>query len=181
MATLTHYSARETATQDSIFTTLTPFVLQPGVGEVFQNTPSERFVWKATAETTGGVFDCFESFIQPGQPGVPEHIHDTVDEIFYVLEGKIRYKLGDNVLNASAGAFAYVPKGTPHTWLNVGDGVARMLTQFMPGGMRGFFEATSQLLQADPPEIAALIAEAGRWDTRVVGPPIVAGSPPPSA
>lgn len=174
MSTIMHHLPIDSSSNETGYTTPVPAVMQPGAGEIFQNTPSERFVWKATAETTGGAFDCFESFMQPGAPGVPEHVHDEADEIFYVLEGEIRYKLGDSILNASAGAFAYVPKGTPHTWLNVGAGVARMLTQFMPGGMRGLFEATSPLLQADPPDIPALIAEAGRWDTRIVGPPIVA-------
>ncbi len=154
-----------------------PVVTQPGNGDVFDMTPGERFVWKATAATTGGSFDLFEASVQPNYGGNPEHTHDANDELFYVLGGEFRFKVGDEIISAPAGTFAYVPKGTPHTWLNVGEGVSRMLTVFLPGGMRGLFEATSALLQADPPDFAALEQAAGRFGTRIVGPPLVSGHP----
>jgi mannose-6-phosphate isomerase-like protein (cupin superfamily) len=148
-------------------------IIPSGDGDVFDMTPVERFVWKATAATTGGAFDAFETSMQPGYPGAPEHAHDANEEIFYVLEGTFRFKLGDEIFPAPAGAFVYVPRGTPHTWVNADQGVSRMLTLFLPGGMQGFFEETSPLVQADPPDFAALAEAAGRYDTRVLGPPLV--------
>lgn len=148
-------------------------VTPPGEGDVFEMTPTERFVWKATGATTGGAFDCFEASMQPGYPGAPEHVHDEADELFYVLEGAFRFKLGDEIVPAPTGTFAYAPKGTPHTWVNADEGVARMLTLFLPGGMRGLFEATSPLLQANPPDLAAITEATGRFATRIVGPPLV--------
>jgi mannose-6-phosphate isomerase-like protein (cupin superfamily) len=147
-------------------------VTQPGDGDVFNMTPGEQFIWKATAATTHNAFDFFEVSVQPNYPGSPEHAHDANDELFYVLEGEFRFKVGDEIVSAPVGAFAYVPKGTDHAWLNVNEGISRMLTLFIPGGMQGFFEATSPLVQADPPDVAALVEAAGRFGTRVVGPPL---------
>lgn len=152
-----------------------PRIVPPGDGDVFDMTPVERFVWKATAATTGGAFDCLEASVLPGHPGAPEHAHDANDEIFYVLEGAFRFKVGDEIFPAPAGTFVYVPKATPHTWVNADQDASRMLTLFLPGGMRGFFEETSPLVQADPPDFAALEEAAGRYDTRVVGTPLVPG------
>jgi len=147
-------------------------IVQPGAGEVFDMTPAERFTWKALGAETGGAFDAFEAAMQPGFPGPPEHIHDEADELFYVLEGSMRLKVGTEIVTAEAGAFAYVPRGTPHSWLNIHAGVSRMLTLFVPGGMRGFFEEASAVHQADPPDLEALGAIAARFATRVVGPPL---------
>lgn len=149
-----------------------PLLVAPGDGEVLDFTPSEQFVWKATGAETGGAFDTFESLMQPGVPGAPEHVHDAHDEIFYVLEGEFRFKIGAEIVPAPAGSFAYVPKGTAHTWVNVDAGASRLLTQFLPGGMQRFFEATTDLIQAVPLDVAALEA-AARYNTRLVGPPLL--------
>ncbi len=154
-------------------TTPDPLLVAPGDGEVFDFTPSEQFVWKATAATTGGAFDIFESFMQPGVPGAPEHIHDANDEIFYVIEGEFRFKIGEEIAPAPAGTFAYVPKGTAHSWVNVDAGVSRLLTQFLPGGMQGFFEAATDLIQTVPLDLAGLEAVTSRYNTRLVGPPLL--------
>jgi quercetin dioxygenase-like cupin family protein len=55
--------------------------------------------------------------------------------------------LGDEVQQAPAGAFAFVPRGTPHTWQNVGDSPARLLVIFTPAAVRieRFFERFAEL------------------------------------
>jgi mannose-6-phosphate isomerase-like protein (cupin superfamily) len=48
----------------------------------------------------------------------PLHLHNNDDEAWYVLEGKLCVKVGDDMVEAAAGAAVLVPKGTPHTYWN---------------------------------------------------------------
>jgi quercetin dioxygenase-like cupin family protein len=57
----------------------------------------------------------------------PLHIHHDEDEIFHVLEGEVRYRVGDEEHRASAGETLLTPKGIPHTY-KVASAEARMLT-----------------------------------------------------
>jgi oxalate decarboxylase/phosphoglucose isomerase-like protein (cupin superfamily) len=52
-----------------------------------------------------------------------------------VLEGEVRFKLGDEIQTGPTGSYVFIPRATPHAWQNVGDGPARMLFHFTPSGM----------------------------------------------
>jgi quercetin dioxygenase-like cupin family protein len=56
----------------------------------------------------------------------PLHVHDDLDDSFYVLNGRIVVRRGDELFLAESGSWVSVPKGTPHTF-RVLDGSARML------------------------------------------------------
>jgi mannose-6-phosphate isomerase-like protein (cupin superfamily) len=57
----------------------------------------------------------------------PPHVHYADDEAWYVLEGVLCVRSGDKIVEASAGAGVFVPKGTSHTYWNPGPGRARYL------------------------------------------------------
>jgi uncharacterized cupin superfamily protein len=57
----------------------------------------------------------------------PLHLHRRDDELWYVLEGTLRVQIGEKEVEASAGAAVLVPRGTPHTYWNAGDGALRYL------------------------------------------------------
>jgi quercetin dioxygenase-like cupin family protein len=57
----------------------------------------------------------------------PLHIHHDEDEIFHVLEGEVRYRVGDQERRARVGETLLTPKGIPHTY-RVETAEARMLT-----------------------------------------------------
>jgi mannose-6-phosphate isomerase-like protein (cupin superfamily) len=65
----------------------------------------------------------------PGPPRwiAPLHLHRTDDEAWYVLEGKLHVRVGEDVVEASAGSGVFVPRGTPHTYWNPGPGLVRYL------------------------------------------------------
>ena len=44
------------------------------------------------------------------------HLHRAQDEIFYVLAGEFRLRIGDQEKRLKAGDFVLIPKGTPHTF-----------------------------------------------------------------
>jgi len=71
--------------------------------------------------------------------GPPLHIHDDIDESFYVLEGSYSLICGSKTMQAVSRSSAFVPHGTPHRFEPGADG-GRMLLLYSPGGFEGYFE-----------------------------------------
>ena len=44
------------------------------------------------------------------------HVHHADDEAWHVLEGTLRFRLGDKQVEASAGTTIFVPAGVPHDY-----------------------------------------------------------------
>jgi mannose-6-phosphate isomerase-like protein (cupin superfamily) len=65
----------------------------------------------------------------PGPPRyiAPLHVHHCDDEAWYVLEGTLCVRVGEEVVEARAGAGVFVPRGTAHTFWNPGPGPTRYL------------------------------------------------------
>jgi mannose-6-phosphate isomerase-like protein (cupin superfamily) len=99
----------------------------------------ETVTIKQTAASTGGKFTVVELRSPPGG-GPPPHIHRGQDEMFYVLEGTYEFLIGEKKETLGAGATVFVPRGTKHTYRNVGTGVGRLFDMHTPGGFEAFFE-----------------------------------------
>ncbi|KAA3617877.1 MAG: cupin domain-containing protein [Calditrichaeota bacterium] len=56
----------------------------------------------------------------------PPHAHQE-DEIFYVVEGKAEFILGDEKKTGGPNSSFYCPTGVPHGIRNIGDGVLKYL------------------------------------------------------
>jgi mannose-6-phosphate isomerase-like protein (cupin superfamily) len=119
----------------------------------------------ATRDQTGGSVGLFRQTIAP-KNGPPMHIHQTEDEFFYVVKGEFKVKLGDRIMSAPAGAVMFVPRGTAHTFQNVGTGPGVLLVGVTPGGFEKSFEERQG---ADGETLRAL---AKKYNMQVVGPPI---------
>ncbi len=65
----------------------------------------------------------------PGPPRwiAPLHLHHNDDEAWYVLEGTLSVRVGNDVVEAHAGTAVFVPRGTPHTYWNPRPGLVRYL------------------------------------------------------
>ncbi len=48
----------------------------------------------------------------------PLDVHHADDEAWYVLEGILRFRIGDETYEAGSGVAALAPKGTPHAYGN---------------------------------------------------------------
>jgi mannose-6-phosphate isomerase-like protein (cupin superfamily) len=48
----------------------------------------------------------------------PLHVHYADDEAWYVLEGTLRVRVGDEVFEAGPGSAVLAPRGTPHAYGN---------------------------------------------------------------
>jgi mannose-6-phosphate isomerase-like protein (cupin superfamily) len=91
---------------------------------------------KLSAEDTGGAYSMIEETTPPG--GGP-HLHRDEDEAFCVLEGEVEFLLGGGTILAGAGTCVHVPKGTLHTFRNMGTSPSRVLGVLTLGGFEGFF------------------------------------------
>lgn len=147
-----------------------PTAVPPGEGRTVQGPAGGPLTFKVRGEETGGRFLAIENVIAPGD-GPPVHVHTAEDEMWQVLDGTLRFRLGEQDAEAPAGTFVFVPRGTPHAFVNVGAEPARILVMFSPSGMERFFDAFAALpADADiPAAFGRLGAEAGM---EVVGPPL---------
>jgi quercetin dioxygenase-like cupin family protein len=140
------------------------------VGDVY------RFL--ATGEETGGKYALWEAIVPPGG-GPPPHVHSREEEGFYVLEGEIAFRIGEERMVAAAGTFANMPVGTPHSFRNESGQTASMLISVAPAGLEQmFFEVGVSLAEgaatALPPskdEIEKLLAVAPRYGVEIMLPP----------
>ena len=65
--------------------------------------------WRAAPDTS------------PERPVAGLHVHHEDDEAWYVLEGSLGFRVGDEIVVARAGSGVLVPKGTPHSYWNAGE------------------------------------------------------------
>ena len=98
-------------------------------------------VWfMAWSEETGGGFSLVEHPIPPRTLVAPVHRHSREDEYSFVLEGRMGALLGDEVIYAEAGEFAFKPREQWHTFWNPDDTPCCILEIISPGGFEHFFD-----------------------------------------
>src|SRR6188472_751175 len=86
-----------------------------------------RRTWfKATGEETGGSYGLLEQLIAPGD-ATTWHIHHAEDETFYVVEGTLTVRVGEERFTVGTGGYAFGPRGIPHGFRNAGAIPARVL------------------------------------------------------
>ena len=155
-----------------------PFLVQkPGEGRTIA-VVGDVYRFLAVGEETNGKYALWEALVPPGG-GPPRHVHSREEEGFYVLEGEITFFLGDQRLIASAGMFANMPVGTPHSFKNEGGKPAKMLISVAPAGLEKMFlevgvPVPDGLTAALPPaneEIEKLLAVAPRYGIEIKAPP----------
>jgi quercetin dioxygenase-like cupin family protein len=105
------------------------------VGDIY------RFL--STGDETSGRYALFEAIVPPGG-GPPPHIHSREEEGFYVLQGEITFRLGEEQFVAPAGTFANMPIGSLHSFRNESNTSARMLIAVAPAGLEKMFLEVGQ-------------------------------------
>lgn len=76
----------------------------------------------------------------------------------------------------STGGMAFGPRGTPHSFQNIGEAPGRLLVFTGSSGLERFFEQFAELLPGPvDPEVLAAIAHAN-W-LEFVGPPLAVSDP----
>jgi quercetin dioxygenase-like cupin family protein len=136
-------------------------VVHPGEGRFIAVGSSGTSVTiKASAEETGGLCSVWEGRVPPGAVGAGPHYHRERDEFFYVLDGELVLRIGDETRTARSGTFAFVPRGTIHGFHNASQASATMLVVHHPAGFEQFLAEVQSLAsrRGTPAERAELAA-----------------------
>jgi quercetin dioxygenase-like cupin family protein len=110
---------------------------------------------------------------------VPLHVHAGEDENFYVLEGEVRFRVGDELRTLGGGEAMSVGGGLPHSFRVVSD-EARFLT-VTTGGFEEMVRSLSRPAESlglppqhepTPEQIDALVEACNAHGITFVGPPV---------
>jgi quercetin dioxygenase-like cupin family protein len=102
---------------------------------------------KAGGRDTRNAFALIEAVTPAGSGPLP-HIHHGEDEAFYLLEGELSITCGEQIWTASPGAFAFLPRGLPHSFRASDAGNARMLLISSPAQFERFVAELGEPAQA---------------------------------
>ena len=109
-----------------------------------------------SGETTGGLSTTLTQTSPPGG-GPPPHSHRNEDETLHVLYGDYELLANGQWTRVEAGATVYAPRGSVHTFRNVGSTTGKMLVLLTPSGLEKYFEEIAPLsVPADMPQILAI-------------------------
>ena len=114
-----------------------PTIRIPGQGRTIA-VVGDVYRFLATGEDTNGKYAMWEAIVPPGG-GPPPHVHSREEEGFYILEGEITLTVNGERIVATAGTFANMPVGTPHSFKNESDRPAKMLLSVAPAGLEQMF------------------------------------------
>ena len=121
-------------------------VVAPGEGRfIAVGSAGTGVTVKASATETGGLCTVWEGRVPPGTVGAGPHYHRERDELFYVLEGELVLRIGDETHTARAGTFAFVPRETVHGFRNASSDSATLLVVHHPAGFEQFLEEMQTL------------------------------------
>jgi mannose-6-phosphate isomerase-like protein (cupin superfamily) len=85
----------------------------------------------------------------------PLHRHHHDDESWYVLEGTMRFKVGDEIFEATVGDAVLAPKGVGHTYGNARPGQPARYLLVMTPRIRSLIEALHAPGIEDPARVFA--------------------------
>jgi quercetin dioxygenase-like cupin family protein len=115
--------------------------------QVIENPLSgERITIRRTAAQTGGTLLAWELELAPGGRVPASHAHPRQQEVFTVLEGRMRFRVGWRRQVAGPGDTVTVPPGTVHHFANAGPVPARVAVQTRPAlAMQDLLETAAAL------------------------------------
>lgn len=144
---------------------------------------SSLFEHLVTGAETGGAFG-LTKVTQPPGAATPVHLHTREAEAFYLLDGTMTYRAGEQDYRLSPGSFIYLPAGVPHAFRVTGDAPVQFLAVVAPGGLMDLYDEAGQpaaerrLPGADGTALSADVQRwleaAPRYGIQVLGPPLPA-------
>jgi quercetin dioxygenase-like cupin family protein len=116
--------------------------------------PGAILKFLARSTDTGGAFALFEAKALPGfEP--PPHVHLNEDEVYYILEGEVWFKVGGEELTGKKGDLVFLPRRVKHEFKILSKSLHCHVGLY-PGGVDQYFiEMTSPATSIDIPPLAA--------------------------
>jgi quercetin dioxygenase-like cupin family protein len=135
-----------------------------------------------TAHASGGDGISVLELSSPYGDSPPLHIHRTEDEIFHVLDGRLRVRLNGADVTVGTGETAFTPAGVPHTYRVESVEGARWLVITAHGDFERFVRATGRPAEypappapngpPTPEQVQAFAAVARAHGIDLIGPPL---------
>jgi quercetin dioxygenase-like cupin family protein len=146
-----------------------PLLRQRDDGKKLHIFGDVEFLVKVSSEESGGAFTLMDS-LNPAGTYMPPHLHTTVDETFYILEGAFEFEVDGRVLRAGPGATVFAPRGIPHSLKVTSDTAGRALVLTAPGGFDRCIEDLAAL-PSDPPDMTRAFEVCWRHGIEFLPPP----------
>lgn len=106
----------------------------------------------------------FELTVPSGSNVPPPHSHSNNEEVLYVLEGTLRYTVGEETRDLTPGQCMTTPKGVVHAFTNPFPVDAKALVVQSPDIGPQYFRDIAVVVNAGgPPDKAALVAVMKRY------------------
>ena len=115
-----------------------PIIVQPGAGKALDFGPAGISSVMLSGEQTGGTLAVIlNTEVAEGSP--PPHVHANEDELFLVVDGHYSFFAEGRWTDVGAGGVVYLPRGTVHTYRQIGPGTGRLWILTTPAGFERFF------------------------------------------
>ncbi len=138
-------------------TLLKPIIVPPGTGKELHAFGNTLSVILSGAQTNGKF--AVTSEVTPPGGGPRLHVHSHEDELFLVVEGQISYFVEGRWTNVAVGGAVYLPRGTAHSYRNLGTTPSRHWIITTPSGFEMFFaQCADEFAQAGGPDMEKIVA-----------------------
>lgn len=127
-----------------------PIVLGPGQGRAY---PMGRIsaVFKADEQETQSRYSVSEWWLEPKTQGPGAHSH-TEDDLFYIIEGVMSIRVGEEWFECPKGSFVLVPGEVTHDFANRGTVRAGVLNFSSPGPFEPDMPSIVKWFAQNPPK-----------------------------
>ncbi|MGB8190291.1 MAG: cupin domain-containing protein [Chitinophagaceae bacterium] len=99
--------------------------------------PGAVFNYLVRGQQTRNSFSLVKIEVMPGNEP-PAHTHTREDEFYYILNGSMKFTVGNEVLTAHAGECIFLPMNVPHAF-EVLSAKAEVLMWMSPAGLDQWF------------------------------------------
>jgi quercetin dioxygenase-like cupin family protein len=101
-----------------------------------------------SGEQTNGNYAVIDMLVPPGG-GPGPHAHKDIQEMFYIVEGEINFKMEGGNYKAKKGSFVNIPLGgAVHCFKNTTNDIAHLLCTVVPAGLDAFFQEIGKPVDA---------------------------------
>lgn len=136
----------------------TAIVVEHGTAEAL-NAMGVDIRFLCSAKKTGKAFSVMEMSVPAGF-GPPPHEHPWA-EAYYMLEGEMRFSLGEREVLARKGDFLYAAGGVVHGFQGASESPARALVFDAPAASEDFFRELNREVKRMPDDLPKAL-EIGR-------------------
>jgi mannose-6-phosphate isomerase-like protein (cupin superfamily) len=159
----------DTTTQKALFGNIDKLLVRQAVNKERISVLGVTVEVLVSSQYTDGAWSLIEYTAPPHFRGPAPHWHSQLTETFYVVSGKMLFRLGEQEQVLQAGELAVVPPRLVHSYANPHDEPAKVLVLVSPGGFEGYFREISDLVKQEPvwppADMSKVVALGEEYDT----------------